>query len=106
MQEARFTRLVRIGSINAIHVGPYDKFVRVHNVSDDRAGIVGAVSAERGDAAVARGADKASYDGNETAFQQRLEHVAAEEARFLHVRLGVAEGVARENKFGRGDGDD
>ena len=68
---------VGIVGINSVHIGPDDELFSVHYVGDDRAGKIGAVAAERGDAAVGSGADETGNDGNEAVFEKRKENFAA-----------------------------
>src|ERR1700675_1739106 len=84
---------VWVGGVNTVDVGPDDEFFGVHNVSNDRAGKIGAVAAERSDAAVRSRADEAGDDRNEAGFEKRKENGAAALFGFFQMRLGIAEGV-------------
>jgi hypothetical protein len=52
MEQAGFCGFARIGGVDAVDVGPDDKFVGVDDVGDERAGEIGAVAAQGGDAAI------------------------------------------------------
>lgn len=103
MEKFGFDGVVRIRSINPVHVGPDHKLFCVHYVSDDRAGEIGAIAAKCGDTAIGSGADETGDDGNEVGFDERQENVATALFGFLQLRFGFAEGVASENEIGRGD---
>ena len=62
MEKFRFDRCVWVRGVNAVYVGPDDEFFGVDDVGDDSAGEIGAVTAERGDAAVGGGTDEAGDD--------------------------------------------
>ena len=98
-----FDRVMRIRSINAVDIGPDDEFFGVHHVSNDRAGKIGAVAAERGDATVGSGADEAGDNRNEAGFEKRKENAATALFGLFELRLGLAEGVASENEIGGGN---
>ncbi len=95
---------VGIRGVNAVDVGPDHEFVGVQDVRDDGTGKIGAVAAERGDAAVGSGADETGDHGNNGSGEQRDQQVAATALGLFQVRLGVAERVAGQNEFGRCDG--
>src|SRR6059058_5337822 len=99
MQKARFSGFAGIGGEDAVDVGPNDELIGVHNVSDDSAGKIGAVAAERSCA------DKAGDDGNNAGFEEREKNVAASLPGLLKMGLGIAERVASQNEFRRSDGD-
>ena len=96
--------LVRIRGVDAVHVGPDHEFVGIDDVSDDGAGKIRAVAAERGDAAVGSCADETGDDRNDAGLEQRRKNSAAAAACLLELRLGVAEGVAGEHEFRGSDG--
>src|SRR6266436_3966578 len=104
MEKPRFRGFVGIGSVDAVHVGPDDEFFGVHDVRDEGTGKIGAVAAERGDAAVGRGADEARDDRDDAVFKQREKNGAAALSGLLEMWLGIAETVAGEDKFRRRDG--
>lgn len=104
MKEPGFGRVVRIGSVNAVHVGPDDEFCGVEDVGDEGAGVVGTVAAESGDAAVGSGADEAGDDGDEPGVEQGEKNGATALFGLFEVRLGVAEGVAGKDEIGGSDG--
>ncbi len=60
---------MRISGVNPIHIGPDDELFGVHEVSNDRAGKIGAIAAKRGNAAVGSRADEAGDDGDEAGFE-------------------------------------
>src|SRR5206468_3614649 len=101
MQKARFSGFAGIGGEDAVDVGPNDELVGVHNVSDDSAGKIGAVAAERGDAAVGSCADKAGDDGHNASFEEREKNVAATLLGLLETGLRIAESVTGEDEFRR-----
>ncbi len=74
-------------------------------MGDDGTGKIGAVAAERGDAAIGSCADEAGNDGDNAGFEERKKNVAAALFRLIQTRLGVAESVTRQHKIRRGDGD-
>ncbi len=94
VEQFRFGGLVRIGGVDAVHVGPDHQFVSVHDVSDERSGKIRTVPAECSDAAIACGADKSGDYGNDAIFEERQKNFAATTARFVDVRARVAEGEA------------
>ena len=83
MEKFGFDGVVWIRSINPVDIGPDDEFFGVHHVSDDRAGKIGAIAAERGDAAVGSGADEAGDNGNEAGFEKRKENARGRVVWFL-----------------------
>src|SRR5437660_5004449 len=93
MQKVRFSGFAGIGGVDAADVAPNDELVGVHNVSDDSAGKIGAVAAERGDAAVGSCADKAGNDGHNASFEEREKNVAATLLGLLEMGLRIAESV-------------
>src|SRR5690242_11241237 len=105
MQKVRLGGFAGVGGVDAVDVGPNDELVGVHNVSDDGAGKIGAVAAERGDAAVGSCADEAGDDGHNTGFEKRKKNVAATLPGLFEMGLGIAECVASQNEFRRSDGD-
>jgi len=104
MEKPRFRGFVGIGSVDAVHVGPDDKFFGVHDVRDDGTGKIGAVAAERGDAAVGRGADEARDDRDDAVFKQWEKNTAAALPGLFEMRLGIAEIFAGNDKIRRRDG--
>src|SRR5580704_15350276 len=103
VQEFRLRGLVGICGVYAVNVGPDHQFVGVHDVRNDCAGKVGAVAAECGDAAVWSRADETSDDRDDTSVEQRDQYVVASALGLFQVGLGVAERVAGEHEFRRGD---
>jgi hypothetical protein len=99
-----FDGVMWIGSINTVHIGPDDELFGIDHVGNDGAGKIGAISAERGDAAVGGGADEAGDDRDEASIEKREEDVAAAFFSLLQIRFGVAERVAGEYEIGRGNG--
>jgi hypothetical protein len=104
VEKPGFSGVMGIGGIDSIHVCPDDEFLCVHNMSDDRAGKIGAVAAKRGDAAVGSGADEPGHYGYEAVFEKREEDSPATGFGFFQMGLGITESVASENKIGRGYG--
>src|SRR4030095_8530701 len=94
MKKFRLLRLVRIGGIDAVDVVPDAEFVGVHHMSDQRTGKIRTVPAERRDTSIARRADKAGDDRNQSVLEKRQKNFAAAPARFLDQRPGVTEGIA------------
>src|ERR1700676_2092873 len=80
VQELGFGGLVRIAIIDAVHVGPNHQLIGIDGVRDNRAGKIGAVAAQRGDAAVQRGADETSNHGNYASVEKREKQFAAASA--------------------------
>src|SRR5436309_14108702 len=95
MQKARFSGFAGIGGEDAVDVGPNDELIGVHNVSDDSAGKIGAVAAERGDVAAGSCADKAGDDGNYAGFEEQEKYVAAPLPRLLKSGLLLSVCVER-----------
>src|ERR1700687_4131831 len=92
---------MRIGGVDAVHVGPDHEFVSVHDVSDERSGEIRTVPAECSDAAIACGTDESGAHGNHAIFEERQKNFAATAARFVDVRARVAESVASNDKIRR-----
>src|SRR6266403_1571892 len=103
MEKPRFRGFVGIGSVDAVHVRPDDEFFGVHNVGDDGSGKIGTVAAERGDAAVGRGADEAGDDGDDAVFEQGEKNGAAALPGLFEMRLGIAKILAGDDKIRRRD---
>ena len=72
-------------------------------MSDDGAGKIGAVAAERRDAAVGSGTDESGDDRNKSGFEERQENSAAALFCFVQLRLSLEECVASENEIGGGN---
>ena len=105
MQKFGFDGSVGIGGVNTVDIGPDDEFFGVDDVSNDRAGKIGAVAAERGDATVGSRANESGDDGDKADFEKRKKSGAAASASLFEVRLGVAERVAGKDKIGGSDRD-
>jgi hypothetical protein len=95
---------VRIGGVDAVHVGPNDKLVGVDHVRNQRAGKVRTVPAERRDTAIASRTDESGYHGNEAVIEERKKNLTSATARFVNLRASIAERVASQNKFRGADG--
>ena len=104
VEEFRMYALVGVLGVDAVYIGPDYELVGIDNVGDDRAGKIGAVAAERGDAAVGGCTDEAGNDGNDAVFEERGENGAAAPPGLLEVRLGLAKRLAGEHELGRGNG--
>src|SRR5580693_4404980 len=85
VQKLGFRGLVRIGSVDAVDVGPDHQFVGVNGVRNNRAGKIGAVAAQRSDAAVRGGADETSNYGNDVMEKKREQQLPAALAGSLEV---------------------
>jgi hypothetical protein len=72
-------------------------------VSDDGAGKIGTVAAERSDAAVGSGADEAGDDWDDAGFEKREKNFAATLRGLVEMRLRVTERVTGKDEIGRGD---
>jgi hypothetical protein len=104
VEQLCFRGFAGVGGEDPVHIGPDDQFVGVNDVSDEYAGEVRAVSAERGDTAVAGRTDKTSDDGNQIIGKKRQKNFAAASACFVNLRPGIAESFAGQDKLGRADG--
>src|ERR1700744_694296 len=104
VQELRLRVFVGVRGVDSVDVGPDHQLVSIDDVGNDRAGKIGAVAAERGDAAVGSSADETGDDGDDVVFEQRSQHGAATALGLFEVRLRIAEGVAGEHEVGRCNG--
>jgi len=105
MQEPRLGGFMGIRAVDAVDVGPNDQLIGVHDVGDDGSGKIGAVAAERSDAAVGSRADEAGDDGDNAGFKKGKKNVTAALFGLFEMRLGVSESVAGQDKIRRGYGD-
>ncbi len=99
VQKARFGGFAGIRGVDAVDVGPNDELIGVHDVRNDGTGKIGAVAAERGDAAIGSCADKASNYRDDAGFEEGKKKVAAALFRLFEMRMGVAKGIAGQDEI-------
>jgi hypothetical protein len=91
--------------VDAIDIGPNDELIGVYDVGNDGTGKIGAVAAERGDAAIGSCANEAGDDRDNAGFEKRKKNGAATPFRLFEMRLGVAESIAGQHEIRGGDRD-
>src|SRR5882757_5178142 len=103
VQEPGLCRRARISGVDAVYVGPNHEFIRIHDVSNDGAGKIGAVAPERGDAPIRGRSDEPSDYRNDGIGKQWQQNFAATLPGLLEMRLGILKCIASQDKFGGGN---
>src|SRR5438552_7559199 len=99
MKELGFSGFTGISGVDAVHVSPDHKFVRIDYACDERPRKIRAVPAKRSDAAITRRADESGDYRNDAVTEERKKNFAAATARFIHVRASVTKSIAGQDKF-------